>query len=85
MRTSLKIISILKSFSYTSTDNSFTPSSFRNDLTNLMARLYTNEADEKKQQWDLSSAGRASALQAEGHRFEPYRSHSVTKTDTGKR
>ena len=28
--------------------------------------------------WDLSSAGRASALQAEGHRFEPYRSH-VTK------
>ena len=24
---------------------------------------------------DLSSAGRASALQAEGHRFEPYRSH----------
>ena len=28
-------------------------------------------------QWDLSSAGRASALQAEGHRFEPYRSHSL--------
>ena len=28
-------------------------------------------------QWDLSSAGRASALQAEGHRFEPYRSHLV--------
>ena len=27
--------------------------------------------------WDLSSAGRASALQAEGHRFEPYRSHFV--------
>ena len=25
--------------------------------------------------WDLSSAGRASALQAEGHRFEPYWSH----------
>ena len=24
---------------------------------------------------DLSSAGRASALQAEGHRFEPYRFH----------
>ena len=22
--------------------------------------------------WDLSSAGRESALQAEGHRFEPY-------------
>ena len=27
--------------------------------------------------WDLSSAGRASALQAEGHRFEPCRSHSI--------
>ena len=26
--------------------------------------------------WDLSSAGRASALQAEGHRFEPYRPHT---------
>ena len=25
--------------------------------------------------WKLSSAGRASALQAEGHRFEPYCSH----------
>ena len=29
----------------------------------------------KFNKWDLSSAGRASALQAEGHRFEPYRSH----------
>ena len=28
-----------------------------------------------KAKWDLSSAGRASALQAEGHRFEPYRPH----------
>ena len=28
--------------------------------------------------WDLSSAGRASALQAEGHRFEPCRSHRVS-------
>ena len=26
-------------------------------------------------EWGLSSAGRASALQAEGHRFEPYRPH----------
>ena len=25
--------------------------------------------------WEYSSAGRASALQAEGHRFEPYCSH----------
>ena len=29
--------------------------------------------------WDLSSAGRASALQAEGHRFEPCRSHLNSK------
>ena len=29
----------------------------------------------KDKAWDLSSAGRASALQAEGHRFEPCRSH----------
>ena len=27
--------------------------------------------------WGLSSAGRASALQAEGHRFEPYRPHQL--------
>ena len=26
-------------------------------------------------EWELSSAGRASALQAEGHRFEPCSSH----------
>ena len=31
--------------------------------------------------WDLSSAGRASALQAEGHRFEPYRPHSYEAAD----
>ena len=30
---------------------------------------------------DLSSAGRASALQAEGHRFEPYRSHFTQYAD----
>ena len=30
---------------------------------------------------DLSSAGRASALQAEGHRFEPCRSHSIKYAD----
>ena len=28
--------------------------------------------------WGLSSAGRASALQAEGHRFEPCRPHYLT-------
>ena len=27
--------------------------------------------------WELSSAGRASALQAEGHRFEPCSSHHL--------
>ena len=31
--------------------------------------------------WDLSSAGRASALQAEGHRFEPCRSHLYQNAD----
>ena len=29
----------------------------------------------KRRMWEHSSAGRASALQAEGHRFEPYCSH----------
>ena len=27
--------------------------------------------------WAISSAGRASALQAEGHRFDPYIAHHV--------
>ena len=31
----------------------------------------------KRQEWKHSSVGRASALQAEGHRFEPYCSHHV--------
>ena len=38
-------------------------------------RVVGNESFIIKYLWDLSSAGRASALQAEGHRFEPYRSH----------
>ena len=29
--------------------------------------------------WDLSSAGRASALQAEGHRFEPCNFHFLCR------
>ena len=33
--------------------------------------------------WDLSSAGRASALQAEGHRFEPCRPHYFKKIYAG--
>ena len=35
----------------------------------------TNKPPEISTIWNLSSAGRASALQAEGHRFEPYRFH----------
>ena len=31
--------------------------------------------DERKKKWGFSSAGRASALQAEGHRFEPCSTH----------
>ena len=31
--------------------------------------------------WEFSSAGRASALQAEGHRFEPYNSHHLPDYD----
>ena len=34
---------------------------------------------DKTLMWGLSSAGRASALQAEGHRFEPYRPHFYTQ------
>ena len=39
--------------------------------------LYTNQVGCKSSWlWKFSSAGRASALQAEGHRFEPYNFHS---------
>ena len=38
--------------------------------------ILTKSVRERRQNiWDHSSAGRASALQAEGHRFEPYWSH----------
>ena len=38
--------------------------------------ILTKSVRERRQIiWDHSSAGRASALQAEGHRFEPYWSH----------
>ena len=40
----------------------------------------TNKPPETSTIWNLSSAGRASALQAEGHRFEPYRFH-ILKED----
>jgi hypothetical protein len=39
----------------------------------------TNKPPETSTIWNLSSAGRASALQAEGHRFEPYRFHILKK------
>ena len=42
----------------------------------IIAKRVVNGNDYRLERiWDLSSAGRASALQAEGHRFEPYRSH----------
>ena len=47
-------------------------------LSWLERRPVTAEVTGSSPVWvvrDLSSAGRASALQAEGHRFEPYRSH----------
>ena len=36
-----------------------------------------------RQIWGVSSAGRASALQAGGHRFEPYTPHSTQKSEYG--
>ena len=44
---------------------------FESDLGRLYGNIQHTSC------WDLSSAGRASALQAEGHRFEPYRSHEA--------
>ena len=41
---------------------------------NLLETAYNNI-------WGLSSAGRASALQAEGHRFEPCRPHIFSLVD----
>ena len=41
-----------------------------NELTSLVNCIWI---------WNLSSAGRASALQAEGHRFEPCRPHLLNK------
>ena len=37
--------------------------------------IITIVAGNAANEWEHSSAGRASALQAEGHRFEPYCSH----------
>ena len=48
----------------------------KNLLTNITLHCILNKSVAKATKWNLSSAGRASALQAEGHRFEPYRFHS---------
>ena len=46
--------------------------------------ILTKSVRERRQNiWDHSSAGRASALQAEGHRFEPYWSHTFSKIGCG--
>ena len=45
---------------------------FEPDLGRLYEQATTHVCS---YEWDHSSAGRASALQAEGHRFEPYWSH----------
>ena len=42
----------------------------------------TNKPPEISTIWNLSSAGRASALQAEGHRFEPCNFHHTVRTRT---
>ena len=48
---------------------------FKNMLTKKNQYVKINFVDELKKLWSLSSAGRASALQAGGHRFEPYSDH----------
>ena len=51
----------------------------------ISKKIYYNNqvADESGKIWELSSAGRASALQAEGHRFEPYSSHIWPSSSVG--
>ena len=44
--------------------------------------IITIVAGNAANEWEHSSAGRASALQAEGHRFEPYCSHQNEDPDT---
>ena len=46
----------------------------------LFQCILTKSVGKTTGQWGLSSAGRASALQAEGHRFEPYRPHFFFKS-----
>ena len=50
---------------------------FKKSVDKLALLVYNEIAVKRggKKTWELSSAGRASALQAEGHRFEPCSSH----------
>ena len=48
---------------------------FKKKLDTKEKKYYNNKVAIDETIWELSSAGRASALQAEGHRFEPYSSH----------
>ena len=51
----------------------------KNSVDNSWALRYTNSRRlMKAHTWEFSSAGRASALQAEGRRFEPYNSHQTS-------
>ena len=49
---------------------------FKKCIDNILKTQYTKSC---RKTWSLSSAGRASALQAEGHRFEPYSDHHVLR------
>ncbi len=71
----------------------FFQKNFKKGLTNaplvciIVIVRWSQAADGDKRQslWGYSSAGRASALQAEGHRFEPCRSHLCRRGGTGRR
>ena len=50
----------------------------RSDIINIVVRDKTAKQNRKNGDlWGFSSAGRASALQAEGHRFEPCSPHQI--------
>ena len=50
------------------------------EFESLLGRLYRKIQRQQFHIWDHSSAGRAPALQAGGHRFEPYWSHFTTSS-----
>ena len=45
------------------------------ELSQYFFNIDLEKSGKKSSLWEVSSAGRASALQAGGHRFEPYTSH----------